>query len=272
MDIPSAAMQSLRLPAITNARASEDNFPGGNSGQAPAWQQGRWKIAYASLFYSALDLAPFMDVVWTTDTEAGNPYNATRNNVELQFMLSALGNGPLGIGDGIGDSNRTRIMQAVEADGTLRKALQPLTPIDAMFGDPSLGVPIGAEIFSTVSSFAIDTGANTDPGVTDWLWWHVVGVNLTTPFRIGPDDLTPSLQSHIAYVAYQSHSNQGGSAGCVPGAKAAACGVALFGHGHPPLELSTGPLGNGPELGFGLWRISPLCEGFKSLKPGLFFT
>ena len=49
-------------------------------------------------------------------------------------MLSSLGNGPLGIGDGIGKSNRSRIMQAVEADGSLRKALKPLTPIDAMFG------------------------------------------------------------------------------------------------------------------------------------------
>jgi hypothetical protein len=136
--------------------------------------------------------------------------------------------------------------------------------------DSSLGVPIGAEIFNTVSSFAIDTGAATDPHVTDWLWWHIVGVNLTsTPFRIGPDDLTPSLQPHIAYVAYKSHSNTGGSLACVDGAAASACGVTLFGHGHPPLELSTPMPHGGDELGFGLWRVAPLCEGFSiPTRPG----
>ena len=270
MDLPSAAMNSLLLPAISNARASEDNFPGGNAAASPGWQQGRWKIAYTSLFYDALGLAPYFDVVWTSAVEPGNPYkNASRNNVELQFMLSSLGNGPLGIGDGIGKSNRSRIMQAVEADGSLRKALKPLTPIDAMFGDASLGVPIGAEIFSTVSTFARDTGAATDPHITDWLWWHIVGVNLTTPFRIGPNDLTPSLQPHIAYVAYKSHSNTGDSRACVDGANASDCGVTLFGHGRPPLELSTETPRTEVELGFGLWRVAPLCEGFSiPTRPG----
>ena len=265
MDIPAAALQSLLLPAVTNARASEDNFPGGNSAAAPGWQQGRWKIAYTSLFYNALELAPFMDVVWTSSKpEPGSPYQGhERNNVELQFMLAALGNGALGIGDGIGFANRTRVMQAVEEDGTLRKALRQLTPIDAMFGDASLGVPVGAEIFSTVSTFAIDTGAHTDPFVTDWQWWHVVAVNCTTPFRIGPDDLTPTPQPHVAYVAYRAHSNEGSAAACVDGASASECGVTLFGHGHPPLELSTGPLRAGLEFGFGLWRVAPLCEGFN---------
>ena len=89
-------------------------------------------------------------------------------------------------------------MQGVEEDGTLRRALQPLTPIDSMFGDSSLGVPMGAEIFQTTSTFQIDSGRNTDPYVADWTWWHVVGVNITEPFLLAPTDLTPRPQSHIA--------------------------------------------------------------------------
>jgi hypothetical protein len=77
-------------------------------------------------------------VVWTQASEAGSPYNRSRLNIELQFLLSALGSGPLGIGDGPGDVNRTLLMQAVQADGLLRKATRPLTPIDAMFGDPEV--------------------------------------------------------------------------------------------------------------------------------------
>ena len=195
--------------------------------------QGRWKTPYTNLFYSALGLASFFDVTWTSAVEPGNPYKLARLNVELQYLLAALGNGALGIGDGPGMTNRTLLMQAMQADGLLRKALHPLTPIDAMFGDASAGVPAGAQVFSTVSSFAIDTGARTDPGVTDWQWWHIVAVNVTREFLLGPDDLSPPLTPHIAYVAY----NYFDSAGCAHGAPAAGC-VTPFGHGHHRFTLA----------------------------------
>ena len=216
----------------------------------------------------SLSLAPFYDVVWTSGkVEPGSPYfdkqagpqaQFHRTNVELQFLLSALGSGVLGIGDKPGFANRTLIMQAVQDDGVLRKALRPLTPIDAMFGDSRAGVPEGAQIFSTTSSFAIDTGAQTDPYETDWLWHHIVGVNISVDFLLGPDDLSPPLTPHLQYVAYDYFN----SGGCAHGAPSAGC-VQPFGHGHPPLRLATTPA-NEADLGFGLWRVAAVCVGFAS--------
>lgn len=45
MVLPNEIMNTLKLPAVTNARASEDNFPTNND---------RWKIGYTSLFYGAV--------------------------------------------------------------------------------------------------------------------------------------------------------------------------------------------------------------------------
>ena len=156
--------------------------------------------------------------------------------------------------------NRTLIMQAVQADGTLRKAVKPLTPIDLMFGDPKVtGVPHGAEIFCTTSSFAMDTGGRTDPGTIDWQWWHIVGVNISgSTFLLGPDDLSPPLTPHISYVAYDYFN----TAGCADGAPAASC-VSAFGHGHPPLRMST-TAPSAEELGFSLWRVAAVCIGFSA--------
>ena len=82
-------------------------------------------------------------------------------------------------------------------------------------------------------------------------------------------------------------------AGCAPGAPSAGC-VTPFGHGHPPLKLSTSvppppaaaaaaaaaPLSGGGssttlsesattgELGFSLWRVAAVCVGFSTSPPG----
>ena len=88
MSLPNQIMQSLLSSAVTNARASEDNFPGG--AHASAWEQGsRWQIAYTSVFYAALDVMPFMDVIWTSAHCAGSPYPHDRDNIVLQvcFLL-----------------------------------------------------------------------------------------------------------------------------------------------------------------------------------------
>eukprot|EP01046_Picozoa_sp_COSAG06_P001937 COSAG06_NODE_65_length_26676_cov_11.671107_4_plen_319_part_00 len=96
MDLPSAALQSLASPWITSARASEDNFPRGGF----LSHNGRWRTPYTNILYSALHLAPFYDVVWSSAVEPHNAYNLSRLNIELQYLLSSLGNGVLGIGDG----------------------------------------------------------------------------------------------------------------------------------------------------------------------------
>jgi len=112
------------LTAVTNARASEDNFP--DSG-------ARWKIGYTALFLAPMNIRPFFDVIWTTAVQPGNPYDSIvfyvypfkiwsllchatharyhreRQSIEMQAMVAILSQGPLGIGDGPGYTNMTLV-------------------------------------------------------------------------------------------------------------------------------------------------------------------
>eukprot|EP01048_Picozoa_sp_COSAG05_P019611 COSAG05_NODE_3115_length_2313_cov_1.386631_1_plen_77_part_00 len=70
MDLPSFALASVELDAVTNARASTDNFPSAEDGAS----NPRWKIAYDALLYASLGLQPFMDVIWSTAVQPGTIY------------------------------------------------------------------------------------------------------------------------------------------------------------------------------------------------------
>ena len=122
MSLPSYLLSSLALPAVTNVRASEDNFPA---------EHNRWKVAYSSLLISALQLKPFFDVIWTTSTQPGNAYGVRSMDVELQAVISLLMAGPFGIGDGVNMTNSTIVAAAAPVDvgGAHRgDALRPRQP------------------------------------------------------------------------------------------------------------------------------------------------
>ena len=120
MGLPSYALSSMEFGAVTNMRASDDNFPWGEDGAPRHW---RWKIGYGALLYNAVGLEPFMDVIWTTAAQPGNIANqgklAIRTNIELQATVAALSSGPVGIGDGPGDTDAALAMMFCSADGTL---------------------------------------------------------------------------------------------------------------------------------------------------------
>ena len=115
MSMPSQVMDSLLLPAVTNARASPDNTP---------TNENRWLIAYTSLMMWPLDVQPFADNVWSMSHEPAEPYGpgVFRHNVELQMLITTLTAGPVGIADEIGFTNATLVLQTCTANGTL---LQP---------------------------------------------------------------------------------------------------------------------------------------------------
>jgi hypothetical protein len=60
-----------------------------------------------------------------------------RHNVELQFILSVLTAGPVGIADEINKTNVTRTLQSCSSNGTLLQPDKQATPIDAMFASSS---------------------------------------------------------------------------------------------------------------------------------------
>ena len=84
MPLPCQLLIALQLPAVTNARASGDNFP---VAYQPGGNPDRWMIPYTSILLSAMAIRPFMDVIWTAADQPGNPYNVSRHNIELQVLL-----------------------------------------------------------------------------------------------------------------------------------------------------------------------------------------
>lgn len=75
-----------------------------------------------NLLASALRLWPFKDVFLSSEVHG-----------EAEALLSALGAGMVGVGDGIGQLRRDIILRTCRADGLLLKPDRPVTPIDAMF-------------------------------------------------------------------------------------------------------------------------------------------
>lgn len=169
MSLPSQIMDTLLLPAVTNARASPDNTPGRFD--------YRWRIGYTSLLMWPLDVQPFFDNTWTESVESPE-YGTNRTDVQLQVIVSILSAGPHGIGDALGHTNATRVLQTCTQDGSLLHADKPATPIDAMFSPSAPFRPAG-EIWQTHVRLG------------DWLWRYVLAVDVNESFALHTQHLWP---------------------------------------------------------------------------------
>lgn len=246
MDLPSDALLSTQLPRLTNARASEDDFPGTDS---------RWDIGVSSLLYAAVGLRPFYDDTWSVEYQPGSPYGpgAKETFVEVSVIIATLSTGmhgtyPLritqkqstpcldfvllaggvGISDGAGLGNATLVLMSCAADGTLLQPSRPATPIDAMFLP---GWPSGARVWHTPSFAA---GASL---ASRW-WATVLAIDVATPLGVAATDLSPPPTGPYVYALW-SPGVSAMAAACADGAPAARC-VAPFGAGAPPLTIQTG--------------------------------
>jgi hypothetical protein len=157
-------LQSLEVPVVTQARASDDYVVGPPPPQSPLQQPppdqttthsfSNWKIGGQSLLLDALGLAPSKDGFWSTPIQPGNPYGDERGErcPRLQSAVTTLSAGPVAIGDGLGFSDPILILRACMADGRLLQPSHPATPIDvtmlaAAFEDVTVG-PIGQVWFA----------------------------------------------------------------------------------------------------------------------------
>jgi hypothetical protein len=182
MSLPSQIMDSLLLPAVTNARASPDNVPGSFN--------YRYKIAYTSMLLWPLDVAPFSDNSWTMAREPSEPYKHNRSNVELQWVISVLTAGPAGIADQQGYTNFSRTMQACTAHGELLHPDKPATPIDAMFSPHRPYRPDG-EVWQT----------HTEVGGYIWRYVLAIDVNDAWPLQrmhLWPQATAANRSSHTS--------------------------------------------------------------------------
>jgi hypothetical protein len=257
MALPSQVMSSLLLPSLTNARASPDNTP---------TNEHRWKIGYTSLLMWPLQIAPFFDNVWTTSIEPSEPYGpgVQRHNVQLQYMLTVLTAGPVGIADQINTTNSTRTLQSCTSNGTLLQPDKPSTPIDAMFAaSSSADLPVG-EIWQTHAR------------IGSLVWRYISAVDVSEPYSLRRAHVWPADQdAHLDTLVMPWHSRQACSTATPPTTTARNTslpdGCARFWSGSggsaatgsnvssDALEVQTTPM-VGLEHGFDLFVVAPIAR------------
>ncbi|XP_048777941.2 uncharacterized protein LOC125681766 isoform X2 [Ostrea edulis] len=184
MSLPRHALQSVHLPAITQARVSEDYH----------LDPEQWRIGISSILTSAIGLTPYKDTFWSTRRQNGNPlYPAvTEPYPVLEVLVSTLSAGPVGPGDKINSSDVYFIMKCCDGNGRLLKPSLPATAIDRQIikaAIPSADGPVG-EVWTSYTT--IISERPRDFGI-------LMAANLSFPYTVKfsdtgfPDSLKQSL-------------------------------------------------------------------------------
>jgi hypothetical protein len=150
MSLPRNLLQALEIPRVTHARASGDYA-------VSLMNQTRiqWNIGTTSIFADAIGIAPFKDVLWTTDVQPGSPYgaSATERVPDRAILIATLSTGPVAVGDGINFTNIQRVMRCCRADGLILKPDRPLTTINEVIADWAVNDGIlPGELYSTTTT------------------------------------------------------------------------------------------------------------------------
>nr|XP_022327168.1 uncharacterized protein LOC111126669 isoform X3 [Crassostrea virginica] len=188
MSLPRHALMSVSLPAVTQARVSQDYH----------LEPEQWRIGISSILASALLLAPSKDTFWTTVRQTGNPLypvgflDVMEPYPELEALVATLSTGPVGPGDKINGTNVDLLMRCCDGNGRLMKPSFPAVAIDRQIvkaAIPSSNGPEG-EIWTTLTSIISDR--KRDFGI-------LMAANLSSPYTVRfsdtgfPERLNPSL-------------------------------------------------------------------------------
>jgi len=136
MSLSRHILQSLEIPAVTQARATNDYKPNKDHGM----NYEQWRLGITSMFADAVGIAPFKDSFWTTSDQPHNHYKSREPYPALQALVSSLTAGPVGPGDMVNGTDRELLMRCCNDDGLILKASRPAFPVDdqliqSAFGD-----------------------------------------------------------------------------------------------------------------------------------------
>ena len=185
-------MQSIELPAVTNARASGDYHPGNDQ-----WSP----LGVTGIFAWAVGIAPTKDNFWTTDVQSGSAYSDHATMKEpynrMQSAVSTLSKGPVAPSDKIGASNVELIMKSIAADGKLLQGDKPAMMIqanhDARAKLPGADAVLGdaAQIWSTTTTL----------DGSDHVWATTIAINLPGDYKL---DLQKEIfESSVSFAQQQ---------------------------------------------------------------------
>ena len=150
MSLPRHILQAIAIPRVTQARASDDYAVNLRNQDKPTWN-----IGITSMLADAIGIAPFKDVLWSTEAQSGSPYgpSATESFPDRAILISTLSTGPVGPGDAINYTNVERIMRCCREDGLILKPDRPLTTINEVISDwASGGGVMPGELYSTTTT------------------------------------------------------------------------------------------------------------------------
>ncbi|MFK8025952.1 MAG: hypothetical protein AB8G26_18505 [Ilumatobacter sp.] len=135
MATPADMIEAARLDRVVALRTSDDyRF---NDDPAFLWT---WFLTVNRLA-ATLDLPAFKDCFFSSP-DVSDESDAIDGDLhaELEAALAALSNGPVGVGDRIGRTNRTVVMRTCDSDGRLRRLDGPIAAVDeCLFGGPARG-------------------------------------------------------------------------------------------------------------------------------------
>ena len=123
MPWPRHLLQSLEIPTVTQARASEDYLP----------DNQQWRIGDTAILTNALGLSAFKDTFQTNPDEIKCETVDKEKYPALETYIAALSGGPVGIGDAAFSFNSTLILSTCMSDGRLLKPTNPAMSMDASF-------------------------------------------------------------------------------------------------------------------------------------------
>ncbi|XP_046368497.2 uncharacterized protein LOC124143542 [Haliotis rufescens] len=139
--LPRHALQSLEIPAVTQARVSED------FGES----MDQWKIGITSIFANALGLAPFKDSFISTHDAFTNSSNT---RLEFESMVATISTGAVGLGNKIDSDVKFNVAQSCcNADGLILGPSRPATAIDAQIMEGAYNNSMGpkGEVWTSYS-------------------------------------------------------------------------------------------------------------------------
>jgi hypothetical protein len=270
MVLPALALGSVQWPAVTNARVQSDGWP---------TNDGRLDVFPGGLLLGAVELAPFIDVMWTTAAQPGadNPYPiqdapGTCPYVEVLAASAALSAGPVGFGDGVGFTNATLLNMTCRADGVLLQPSLPAAPIEAWFAADARLSGASARIASAPSFIPAAAAAaalpapfaHAFPYPAPYAWVSALALDVADAFALAPCDFVPPLVAAPAarvggyVVSRLSPGLAASAAACADGAPAARCARPFS--AAAPVDARTGA-GANRSVAHELFSFAPVFEG-----------
>lgn len=193
MVLPSQVLESLTLPAFTNARASDDFPCNGNEGPYQ-----NWRIGGSSHLHLAAGLRPSKDSLWTVASQAGAPPSCggscmpcpyEQPNSALDLVEAVLATGPVGVADSAASLNATLLRMATRADGMLLQPSRPALAVDDDLASAAgRALPGNGSLWSTVTVLVDSTASGAPLPSIRWSTVVAIGVAAARPLRV-PDEL-----------------------------------------------------------------------------------